>query len=142
MLSAYDFQFMIATENQAMSSTATIYRPTTSPGALGNTIEQWVNVGTCSCDIWPINKNNPERSSGNQELALGEFFISVPYNTDVQLIDVLEIDSKTYEVTFVPLGQSWLTNLRLEARNYNNQSLFTNYIEPNFLALENNIILG
>jgi len=142
VLSAYDFQFMIATENQAMSSTATIYRPTTSPGALGNTIEQWVNVGTCSCDIWPINKNNPERSSGNQELALGEFFISVPYNTDVQLIDVLEIDSKTYEVTFVPLGQSWLTNLRLEARNYNNQSLFTNYIEPNFLALENNIILG
>ena len=142
MLSAFDLQFMIATENQAMSSTATIYRPTTSAGALGNTIEQWVNVGTCSCDIWPINKNNRERSSGNQELALGEFFISVPYNTDVQVIDVLEIDNKTYEVTFVPLGQSWLTNLRLEARNYNNQSLFTNYIEPNFLALENNIILG
>lgn len=122
MLTAFDLQFMIATENQAMSSTATIYRPTTSAGALGNTIEQWANIGTCNCDIWPISRFDREKSSGNQEISKGEFYISVPVGTDVTIEDMLKIDNITYQITFVPLAQSWLTNIRLEARNYNAES--------------------
>lgn len=112
---------MIATENQAMASTAIIKSPQYSAGAFGSVIESYQPSGTVVCDIWPIAKNDRERSSGNQELSKGEFYISVPYNTTVSVTDQLVIDGITYQITFVPKLQSWLTNLRLEARNYNGE---------------------
>ena len=119
MITYTELAWMRATENQAMSSVATILSPSYSNTALGLQEESWTNVGTVSCDIWPIAKNDREKSTGNQEISKGEFYISVPFNTSVTVENRLVIDSKTYEVTFVPLNQSWLTNLRLEARNYN-----------------------
>lgn len=121
LISQSDLTFMRATEEQAMSSTAVIYRPTYTNGALGSQLQSWVAYGTVACDIWPIPRFDRERSSGNQELSKGEFYISVPHNTTVTVQDRLIIDSRTYEITFVPLNQSWLTNLRLEARNYNGE---------------------
>lgn len=110
---------MRATEEQAMSSTAIILKPYYQESALGDTTEVWAIAGTVICDIWPNLRNDGEKSSGSQEISKGEFYISVPYNTTVTVENRLVIDSKTYEVTFVPLAQSWLTNLRLKARNYN-----------------------
>lgn len=119
LLSSTDLSWMRSTEEQAMSSTAIIQAPTYTSGAFGSVIQSYIAVGTVTCDIWPISKNDREKSSGNQEISKGEFYISVPYNTSVTVENRLVIDSKTYEVTFVPLSQSWLTNLRVEARNYN-----------------------
>lgn len=110
---------MRITENQAMSSVATILSPSYSNTALGLQEESWTNAGTVSCDIWPIAKNEREKSSGNQEISKGEFYISVPYNTDVSIEDKVVISDVIYDITFVPINQSWLTNLRLEARNFN-----------------------
>jgi head-tail adaptor len=118
MLTSAELAWMIDTENQAMASTAIIQSPVYTSGTFGSVLQSYSNVGTVSCDIWPI-KQGVERSSGNQELSQGEFYISVPYNTSVTVQNRLVIDSKIYEVTFVPLSQSWLTNLRIEARNYN-----------------------
>lgn len=122
LLTSSDLTYMRSTEETAMASTAVIYSPSYSSGALGNQVESWVATGTVSCDIWPIIRNKEEKSSGNQELSEGLYYVSVPYNTVVNVSDLLEIDSISYEVTFVPKAMSWLTNLRLEARNYNNQS--------------------
>lgn len=119
MLSSSELAWMIATENQAMSSTAIIKSPQYSSGAFGSVLESYVTTGTVACDIWPISRFDREKSSGNQELSKGEFYVSVPYNTSVTVTDQLVIDNITYQVTFVPLAQSWLTNLRLEVRNYN-----------------------
>lgn len=112
---------MRATELEAMGSTATKYRPSFSQGVLGNTVETYSNVGTCQCDIWPIARNNREKPRDSQEISIGEFYISVPYNQDIQLEDVLVIAGISYQITFIPKLMSWLTNLRLEAKNYNNQ---------------------
>jgi hypothetical protein len=120
MLSASDLAFMIETENLTMSSVVTIFRAGYSESALGNQLETWLVVGDVACDIWPITRNKEERSSGNQELSEGMYYLSVPYNTDLRVIDKVLIGSVTYEVTFVPIGQSWLTNKRCEVRNYNN----------------------
>lgn len=122
LLSNADLVYMRDTENQAMSSTAVIFSPSFSSGVLGNQIESWIATGTVSCDIWPLTRNKDERSSGNQELSEGEYYISVPYNTVVSVKDLIEIDNISYEITFVPKAMSWLTSLRLEARNYNNQT--------------------
>ena len=117
MITTSELTWMRTTEEQAMSSTVVIYTPIYTAGALGNTVQTWVASGTVACDIWPINSS--ERSSGNQEISQGMFYVSVPYNTSVTVESRLVINSITYEVTFVPLQQSWLTNLRIEARNYN-----------------------
>lgn len=119
MITNSDLTWMRATEELAMSSTAIIKSPQYSAGAFGSVLESYVATGTVSCDIWPIAKNDREKSFGNQELSKGEFYISVPYSTSVTITDQLVIDGITYQVTFVPKLQSWLTNLKLEARNYN-----------------------
>lgn len=119
MITSSDLAWMRSTEELAMTSTAIIKSPQYTNGAFGSVIESYVATGTVACDIWPIARNDREKSSGNQELSKGEFYISVPYSTTITVEDRLKIDNVTYEVTFVPVGQSWLTNLRLEARNYN-----------------------
>lgn len=119
MITSSELAWMRATENQAMSSNAIILSPNYEDSALGETVETWLIAGTVNCDIWPIAKNEREKSSGNQEISKGEFYISIPFDTSVTVENRLVIDSKTYEVTFVPINQSWLTNLRVEARNYN-----------------------
>lgn len=125
---------MRTTEEQAMSSTGDVFRAVYTETALGNQSESWSNVGTVECDIWPISRQGNEESSGNQELAEKHYYISVPYNADVQVSDNIRIDGILYQIIFVPQYQSWLTNRRLEARNYNNA--MTEQIQGFFL-LEN-----
>lgn len=122
MITSADLQFMRDTEQQAMSSVAAIYKPVFSSGALGETFQQYVLDSNTVADVWPFDAN--EKSSGNQEISEAKFYISLPYNTDISVEDCIEIDNITYEVLFVPLQVSWLTNLRVEARNYNGSSKF------------------
>ncbi len=121
LLTTTDLAYMRATELGAMASTATKYRATFSSGTLGSTSETWSSIGTCQCDIWPISRNTRERNRDSQEISLGEFYISIPYNEDIALEDVLVISGVSYQITFIPKLMSWLTNLRLEAKNYNNE---------------------
>lgn len=107
------------TENTAMASTATVYRPSLASTALGNQDETWSLVDTLSCDIWPIARFSREKHGETQEISTGEYYISFPYNADIRITDVVDIDGITYEVTFVPKTMSWLTNLRVEAKSYN-----------------------
>jgi len=106
------------TELGALGSTAVKWRNTFGSSSLGNNAETWAIYGTCQCDIWPI--NNHEQIRVSQDIGIGEYFISVPYNEDVTLADVLVINGISYQITFVPLYMTWLSNLRLEAKNYNN----------------------
>lgn len=71
------------------------------------------------CDIWPISRFNREKHGDTQEISMGEYYISLPYNANIGVADIIDVDGKTYEVTFVPEDVTWLTNLRVEAKNYN-----------------------
>lgn len=119
MLTSSEIAWMIETENQAMSSTAVVLAPSYAEGAFGDTLQSWLVSGTVNCDVWPIARNEREKSSGNQELSKGDFYISVPTSTNITVENKVTVDNVVYEITFVPLQQSWLTNLRCEARNYN-----------------------
>ena len=119
LLSTSDLTYMRDTELTAMSSTAILYRPSYTSSPLGNQTQTFTAFGTVVCDIWPIPRNDREQTGKNQEISEGQFYLSMPYNTAIDVADIVDISSKTYEVTFVPLDQSWLTNLRVEARNYN-----------------------
>ena len=77
------------------------------------------SVFVTSCDVWPISRNDREMTGKAQEISEGSFYISLPYNATIDVADIIDIDGKTYEITFVPADMSWLTNLRVEARNYN-----------------------
>ena len=121
MLSFADLEYMKAVEVEAMGSSGTIYRMSLGTSVLGNQDETWAAIGTASCDIWPMSKSEGETVGDNQIIGEAEYFISFPIGTDVILTDV--IDSViTYQVTFVPTA-TWQTNLRVEAKNVNNQIL-------------------
>lgn len=77
------------------------------------------DVYVTPCDIWPIPRFDREKHGESQEISKGEYYISLPYNASIALTDIIDIDGKTYEVTFIPADVSWLTNLRIEAKNYN-----------------------
>lgn len=122
MLTSTELAWMRSTENQAMASTAIILSPNYEDSALGETVETWLIAGTVNCDIWPFNPEK-EKSSGNQEISEGRFYISFPSDTSLTVENKVTVDNVIYDITFSPLQQSWLTNLRCEARNYNGSPL-------------------
>lgn len=104
-----------------MSSTAVIRRPTNTPDSTGSFTETLAAIGTVTCDVWAVSQTLNEAIGGAQILSRGEWYITVPYGTDVKATDVINVGSKSYEVTFVPNGASWQTALRVEANSYNEE---------------------
>jgi hypothetical protein len=112
---------MRSTENNAMSSVGTIYKPTFGTSVLGQQDETWSNAGTVACDVWPMSRAMEEKNTQTGDISEGDFYISVPYDTDVDYDDIIDINGITYQLTFVPNDVSWLTNKRLHATNYNSE---------------------
>ena len=121
MLSAAELAAMRTVEQSAMSSTAVIRRPTNTPDSTGSFTETLAAIGTVTCDVWAVSQTLNEAIGGAQILSRGEWYITVPYGTDVKATDVINVGSKSYEVTFVPNGASWQTALRVEANSYNEE---------------------
>lgn len=112
---------MKSVEEQAMGSTATIYKATFTLDVMGSYTESWVSQGTVACDVWPISKTLREQIKDSQRISESDYYISFPIGTGITVKDRAEIDSITYEITFVPLDVTWATNLRCEAKNYNEE---------------------
>lgn len=119
LLSSSDLSYMRSVEATAMPNNGEILKPVLSSTPLGNQEVTWSSYGTVACDVWPITRNVNEFYTGGIDIAEGMFYISVPYNTEITVEDIILIDSLYYQVTFVPKNVSWLTNLRIEAKNYN-----------------------
>lgn len=125
MLTAREIAAMRCTEECAMSSTAVIRRNSLTPDGMGGYNDSWSIAGTTICDVWAINTNRSDRentTAGGQIITHAQWFITVPYNTDVTAKDRLEIDNRTFELTFVPSSHSWNTALRCEAITHNTES--------------------
>lgn len=122
MITAADLTYMKEVEESVMGSSGTIYRYTLGTSVLGNQSETWAAVGTVNCDIWPINRTDRERLGDGLINSESEYFISFPVGTDITVSDVVDFNSVTYQVTFVPVA-TWQTNLRTEAKTYNNRTI-------------------
>jgi hypothetical protein len=121
LITAADLLYMQGVELEAMASTGTIYRLSYSTTPLGNQDEVWVSQGTVPCDVWAIGAGDVEKPSSGEQVAKSEYYISVPVSTNILAADIIDISSITYQITFVPKSQTWQTNIRLEAVNYNNE---------------------
>jgi head-tail adaptor len=122
MLTAAEISAMREVEESALSSTCIISRYTLSGDGMGGSSESWVAVGTVNCDIWQIFRTSiRERNIGGQPTQVGDWYITIPYNTSITAKDRCVIGGRTYEVTFVPTNSSWLTALRVEARSLNEE---------------------
>lgn len=121
MLTAAELAVMRTVEQSAMSSTAVIKRVTNTPDGTGSFTESFAAVGTVVCDVWPASLSVGERVSGGQIVSRGEWYITIPYGTDVKAFDIIDVGSKSFEVTFVPNGSSWQTAMRVEANSYNEE---------------------
>lgn len=119
MLTAAELAAMRTVEQSAMSSSAVIRRATNTPDGTGSFTEVLAPIGTVNCDVWAVSQR--ETVGGEQILSRGEWYITIPFGTDVKASDIIDVGSKSYEVTFVPSGASWQTALRVEANSYNEE---------------------
>jgi head-tail adaptor len=123
VLSASELSDMRDIEELAMSSTAIIQRYTLTSDGMGGYSEAWANVGTVTCDLWPINQRGDREgvSNGGQPISKANWYVTVPFDTTITAKDRVSIDSRTFEVIFVPNSESWLTAKRVEARSLNEE---------------------
>lgn len=121
MLTAAELAAMRTVEQSAMSGTAVIRRATNTPDGTGSFTESLAAIGTVSCDVWAVSQRLNEAVGGAQILSRGDWYITVPYGTDVKATDIIDVGSKSYEVVFVPNGSTWQTALRVEANSYNEE---------------------
>ena len=119
MLTSEDLEWMYETENNAMASTAKIYRLSQGMSILGPQDDSYTLSSTVACDLWAINVN-AQMLDSNETIEVTQYYLSVPYDTDVRLSDVIVVDNaESYSVLTVPDNETWLTNLRLRVKNYN-----------------------
>ena len=103
-----------------MTSTCYIYRVALIADGIGGFTETWNLLYTTICDLWETKTSEEENSnSANQELAINEWFITVPFNTDILEKDVIVVGSKSFDIVSVPLQQSLSTALRCRAISRN-----------------------
>ena len=114
---------MCEVEESAMSSTGIIKRYSLTPDGMGGFTQAWSAIGTVTCDVWQINQRGERErvTSGAQPISKADWFITLPYDTGLLAKDRIEIDNRTFEITFVPNDSSWLTALRAEAVTHNEE---------------------
>lgn len=121
-LTAAELSAMRSVEEEIMSSTCVVERATYAADGMGGQRETWAAVGTVACDLYPINSRaDRERYGGGQMLSTGGWFVTMPTTANVLARDRLLIDSRTFEVTFVPNNADHLTALQVEAKAFNEE---------------------
>lgn len=123
MLTAAELTAMREVEECAMSSTGIVKRYSLTPDGMGGFTQAWAAIGTVPCDVWQINQRGEREKTANgaQPISKADWFITLPYNTDLLAKDRIEINDRTFEITFVPNDSSWLTALRAEAVTHNEE---------------------
>lgn len=124
-LSTAELNSIRALEETWQTSTAIIYRVgTATPDGIGGFTDSLAAIGTVTCDLWQQNNEQKETSdSANQDLSTIEWYITVPFDTDILAKDVVTVESKSFDILSVPLDQSLNSALRCTAISRNQQNL-------------------
>jgi len=122
VLTTAELAAMRDVEESVMSSTAIIRRVTRTPDGVGGYNEAWAAVGTVACDLWAANRAMNENVAGGQIISRGDWYITIPFDSDVKAQDRIHVDGRTFEVVWVPNNQSWSTALRVGANSFNEET--------------------
>lgn len=120
-LTAAELTAMRTTEEEVMSSTCVVERATYAADGMGGRTETWAAVGTVTCDLYPQGRLEREAAMGGQVISPSLWFVTVPTTASIIARDRLLIDSRTFEVTFVPNNADHLSALQVEAQAYNEE---------------------
>lgn len=105
----------------AMSGTLIIKRPVRSADGMGGFSEAYTAVGTVACHIWRTRVAN-EITAGAMVQSRAEWYIGVPFGTDIREIDYGEYNgTTTYQIVHVPKDTTWQAQLRCEAVTLNRE---------------------
>jgi len=119
--SATDLTELRGVATSAMSGTLVIKRPVRTPDGMGGFTEAYTAVGTVACHIWRTKEAN-ERMAGAMVQSVAEWYIGVPYGTDIREIDYGEYNgTTTYQIVHVPKDTTWQAQLRCEAMTLNRE---------------------
>lgn len=120
-LTAAELTAMRTEEETVMSSSCIIERATYAADGMGGRTEAWAAVGTVICDLYPQKRIEQENAMGGQVTSASFWFVTVPTTASIIARDRLLIDSRTFEVTFVPNNADHLSALQVEAQAYNEE---------------------
>jgi len=120
-LTAAELSAMRDIEIEVMSSTCVIERSTYAADGMGGRTETWAAVGTVVCDLYPQSRLEREQAMGGQVTSASSWFVAMPTTASVIARDRLVIDSRSFEVTFVPNNADHLTALQIEVQAYNEE---------------------
>ena len=106
MLSNSELAFMRESIELLMPDTCDILTVTETPNGQGGITETWATAYSnvpCRLDM----KSGREPMTGGAVQQYTSYILSLPYDTTINDVDRVEIDSVTYAVTSINAGQSW-----------------------------------
>lgn len=112
MTSTSDLAKIRAEQNRLMPDTVYIQRLTRASDGAGGWAETWQTAATTKGRITPNQRQAGEVVQGGAVTAYGEYMITLPYDTDLQQDDRLQLSGTQYEVKAI-LERSEKTALRV-----------------------------
>jgi hypothetical protein len=117
MLTANDLALMRAAQQAALPDTCSIQRATSSHNVIGEGVPSWAAVGVAiPCRLAPQLRRRDLQAVGEQQRTVGDWVVTLPYDTDVRSGDRIIIGGDVYDVIDTQRAESWLTAIRCEVR--------------------------
>lgn len=121
LLPAADLTWMRTEQDRAQPGTAIIYRRADVADNMGGYDESWSAVGTVTARLYPQKLEEREMVAGQQIISKSRWFVTMPNGTSVLAQDRIEMDSRTFEVTFVNNDEGYKTAVRAEVVAHNEE---------------------
>lgn len=104
MLTTTDLRLLRACAEAALPDTATIQRPTSTQGALGQASRTYSTVATVACRVEA--RPAGEMTAAGRLTAVTRYEVSLPHGTDVLPRDRILISGRTFEASGVGTPES------------------------------------
>lgn len=124
MLTAAELVDLRSTQNSILPDTAIIQRYTLTSDGMGGYDQNWSNVGTVRCRLYPqtLRSMNENPNGGMQMISETRWFVTMPVGTSITAKDRVLIDGRTFEVYQVNNNESFQTAVRAEVTAFNEEN--------------------
>ena len=120
LLGAADLAWMQAMQQQTMPGTAIVRRHAGSVDVYGGVVLGTVAIATVDARLYPVNSRAfAEVDAGNQLVSETQWYVTLPFGTDVTAADTLSIGGTIFTVTEVNRGEMWSTAVRCNVAKFN-----------------------
>lgn len=116
MLTQPELTQMRMTAEAALPDRGRIQRRTLAPDGYGNQTETWNAITWVNCRIREDKTKTVEREQAGVMTAIGDFNLTVPWNTVIDSKDRIVINGTTYEIVKPVTDTSWRITRQLRAQ--------------------------